>query len=51
MKIYISLAQWDSYPINGQAPYTTVTYYDPINNQNRLISPTPASNVVSLTMP
>ena len=51
MKIYISLAQWDPYPINGQAPNTFVTYYDPIHNQNRLISPSPGSNVVALTMP
>jgi hypothetical protein len=50
-KIYISLAQFDPYPINGQAPNTLATYYDPIHNQNRLISPSPASNVVSLTMP
>jgi carboxypeptidase family protein len=50
-KIYISLAQWDPYPINGEAPNTKVTYYDPIHNQNRLISPSPRSNVVELTMP
>jgi hypothetical protein len=51
MKIYITLAQWDPYPINGEAPNTKVTYYDPVHNQNRLISPSPRSNVVEVTMP
>ena len=51
MKMYISLAQWNPYSINGDAPNTKTVYYDPIHNQNRLISPSPASNVVEVTIP
>ena len=51
MKVYISLCQYDPFGVNGEAPNDNITYYDPIHNQNHLISPTPRSNVVAITMP
>ncbi|MEP7233681.1 MAG: carboxypeptidase-like regulatory domain-containing protein [Ignavibacteriota bacterium] len=49
--IYVSLSQYDPYGINGVAPNNKATYYDPVNNQNRIISPSPRSNVVAVTIP
>ncbi|HWF45030.1 MAG TPA: hypothetical protein VG537_10345, partial [Candidatus Kapabacteria bacterium] len=49
--IYLSLAQFDPYPINGAENYNHAYYYDPVHNQNRLISPSPRSNVIAITIP
>ncbi len=48
---YISLAQYDPYGINSSAPNNTITYYDPVHNQSRLISPSPRSNIIAVTIP
>ena len=49
--VYISLAQLDPYTANGAPPYNEETYYDPVHNQNRLISPSPRSNVIAVVVP
>ncbi len=50
-RVYITLAQYDPYTINGAAPNNTFAYYDPVHNQQRLISPSPRSNVIAVTIP
>jgi hypothetical protein len=50
--VYLSASQVDFYSLwKSGGPYSSGTYYDPINNTTRFISPGPRSNVVAITIP
>jgi hypothetical protein len=52
MTVYLSACElnWSSVWIYGGG-YSSGTYYDPVDNSTRFISPGPRSNVVAITIP